>query len=249
MRILRSDRQCCRLILQSEAGSSWEFSCHCRRQCWAAGWPWWRWSCGSAPLACLPQHKCRLSGPRPRCLVLSRLLDLYKELPPSSPPTLWREKRTQNISIILRGQSVHSNHQHPEATAVTLTCTQPRRLRVSSSLCRSSFHRTACISCRFSQWSLPHSPSGLPAYHPASRSPLQHLKVTFKEPNKQWEACFSRNNSCYGWKNEISLKKQKLTKSFWNISRASTSPILCEREDEKPHSVTNVTVPVYSLDQ
>lgn len=33
----------------------------------------------------------------------------------------------------------------------SLTCTQPRLLRVSSWPCQSSFRRTACISCRFSR--------------------------------------------------------------------------------------------------
>lgn len=66
---MQSGRQCCRLILQSEPRFSWTLSRRCRKQCWAVGWPWWRWSCGSAPSVCLPRHRCRWSGPHPGCLV------------------------------------------------------------------------------------------------------------------------------------------------------------------------------------
>lgn len=57
-----------------------------------------------------------------------------------------------------------------------LTCTQPPPLHASSWPCRSSFRRTACTSSRFSQWSLPRSPSGRRASRPASRNPLRLLK-------------------------------------------------------------------------
>lgn len=59
-----------------------------------------------------------------------------------------------------------------------LTCNQLRLLSASSSPCRSSSHKTACISCRFSRWSHRRSRSDQPASRPASQSRLRRLKRT-----------------------------------------------------------------------